>query len=75
MPQSGQRGRPSKDAARYKDEVLSRPHTAGWKQQELVSWLADTKDLTIDPRTLRRYLRQWDNPWSARHYGQYRAVA
>ena len=52
MPQSGQRGRPSKDAAQYKDEVLSRPHTAGWKQQELVSWLADTKDLTIDPRTL-----------------------
>lgn len=62
MPQSGQRGRPSKDVARYKDEILSRLHTAGWKQQEVVSWLADNKDLTIDPRTLRRYLRQWDSP-------------
>ena len=62
MPQSGQRGRPSKDVASYKDEILSRLHTAGWKQQEVVSWLADNKDLTIDPRTLRRYLQQWNDP-------------
>ena len=54
--------RPSKDVARYKDEILSRHRTAGWKQQEVVSWLAHNKDLTIDPRTLRGYLQQWDAP-------------
>ena len=58
MPQSGQRGRSSKDVARYKEEILSRLHTVGWKQQEVVSWLADNKDLKIDPRTLQRYLQQ-----------------
>ena len=30
-----------------------------WKQSEIVAWLADNKDIHVNPRTLRRRLQEW----------------
>ena len=61
MPSGGSHngGRPSKGIEAYKDEILQKV-SEKWKYDEIVTWLADNKDLVIDPRTLRRYLSKWD---------------
>ena len=58
MPNHGQGGRPSK-VDQYKDEILNLYNTQHWKQDEIVTWLADNKDLKIDVRTLQRRLKEW----------------
>ena len=62
MPRGGPRGggRPSKGLQYYKKEILHQIYDQRWKYQEVVSWLADNKDLVVDCRTLRRYLKKWD---------------
>lgn len=62
MPDHGQGGRPSKGVDDYKDEILDRLHEQSWKQQEIVAWLKDNKDMVIDVRTLRRRLQKWGEP-------------
>ncbi|KAF6238756.1 hypothetical protein HO173_003263 [Letharia columbiana] len=59
MPLHGAGGRPSKESEEYKDEILDQVHTKQWKQQEIVTWLADNKDLKINARTLQRRLKEW----------------
>ena len=62
MPSHDRRGRPTKGVDDYKDEILERLHEQSWKQQEIVTWLEDNKDIVIDVRTLRRRLQQWGEP-------------
>ena len=68
MPRGGNRGggRPSKGLENYRNDILHQIYTQQWKQHEVITWLADNKDLVIDPRTLQRYLRKWGAPQQIR---------
>ena len=64
MPRGGNRGggRPPKGLDKYQNDILHQICTQRWKQHEVITWLADNKDLVINPRTLQRYLRKWGVP-------------
>ena len=54
-------GRPSKGLQAYKNDIL-RHLSEQWKHHEIITWLADNKDLVVERRTLLRYLKQWGIP-------------
>ena len=67
MPTHGQgAGRPSKDVDLYKDEILDFVHRQHWKQEEIVTWLANNKDLKIDTHALRHRLKEWGSQHHSR---------